>query len=496
MNPSLPPKVMADASVGPNASSSRLLRSPTPPSTAPVVEPAQAAREEGAANSRRLARERQAAEAARREKAQAIAALRVCVAGQVARAVWEDDALAVRFLLGGLAASAPLLVAAAKDRQQVLRQQAQSQTSAQQAGGAGLAPQCTGCLQAMRVSSFRGGNYRAGWRCDRCKRAPAGDDKEQRARWFCRPCQSDVCFACVPRLAASADPPDAKAAGMTEAAPASQASDDEAALRQAQADVLDLHDPARAPSLNTLLSTRWADCAWPNAFPPDGRRDAGPGLPALTLACLRGSLAAAEALLEAHPHALHAANAQDRRGLSPLMAAALGGHCGLARLLLARGADETARDARGWQPVHFACVWKYPRRESVREFQRAFRPSPSELLRWALPSEALDARKAEVLQMLLASRATKQEAREGSVSASVGSGCKAGEGSEPERVGVGAWLSDCATDQKQTPLALACASGMDVHARVCVEADARGERERGRAERGRASEGERERERD
>lgn len=42
------------------------------------------------------------------------------------------------------------------------------------------------------VSGYRGGSYRAGWMCNQCASRGTGD------RWFCRPCEMDICFACHP----------------------------------------------------------------------------------------------------------------------------------------------------------------------------------------------------------------------------------------------------------------------------------------------------------
>ena len=44
----------------------------------------------------------------------------------------------------------------------------------------------------MTPSTFREGAYSGGWNCDQCgAHYHAGT-----ARWFCRPCQSDICFSC------------------------------------------------------------------------------------------------------------------------------------------------------------------------------------------------------------------------------------------------------------------------------------------------------------
>ncbi len=69
---------------------------------------------------------------------------------------------------------------------------------------ANLAPlECKRCHQAMGMSNHSEGPYAGGWNCDLCRRSPSRDSKEQRERWFCLPCQSDICFNCVPRR----DPP-------------------------------------------------------------------------------------------------------------------------------------------------------------------------------------------------------------------------------------------------------------------------------------------------
>jgi hypothetical protein len=56
-------------------------------------------------------------------------------------------------------------------------------------------PQCSNGHD-MCVSSYKGGAYTGGWRCDRC--SGGGSVDRPVLRWFCKACSSDICFGCSP----------------------------------------------------------------------------------------------------------------------------------------------------------------------------------------------------------------------------------------------------------------------------------------------------------
>jgi ankyrin repeat protein len=81
----------------------------------------------------------------------------------------------------------------------------------------------------------------------------------------------------------------------------------------------------------------------PNTPSPDG-------LPGLFIALREPSLKAAQAILASPQTNVEARTAQDE---SPLMMAALKGHTGLVKELIARGADV---NKPGWAPLHYAAT--------------------------------------------------------------------------------------------------------------------------------------------
>lgn len=69
-----------------------------------------------------------------------------------------------------------------------------------------------------------------------------------------------------------------------------------------------------------------------------------------------------QTLLEVSPELV---NARDEDLYTPLHRACYGGHEGLVKLLLTRGASITAQTVDGWQPLHSACHWNHARVASL-----------------------------------------------------------------------------------------------------------------------------------